>query len=99
MDIFRKNVIRSLKESKERTAATILGIVLEAGLFVAITTLMCSVFINLRENEIQQDGKHHVVLYDINGKNLKKIKGDKRLENLGVIATKGFSYIESNGVK
>ena len=97
MDIFRKNVIRSLKESKERTVATILGIALTAGLFVAVTTLMCSVFINLKENEIQQDGKHHAVVYDTNGKNLKKIKDDDRLENLGIVATKGFSYMQSEG--
>ncbi|MBR2046176.1 MAG: hypothetical protein IJ958_08605, partial [Agathobacter sp.] len=60
MSIFNKVTLEILKKNKTRTIVTIIGIILSASMFTAVTTTVSSVQNYLLQNVIYNHGDWHV---------------------------------------
>ena len=65
MSIFHKVTLEILKKNKMRTIVTIVGIILSASMFTAVTTTVSSVQNYLLQNAIYNDGDWHLAALEV----------------------------------
>lgn len=93
MNIIRRLTLQSMKQSKARTLVTILGIVLSAAMFTAVTTMVVSFRSYLLRGEIAENGDYFV-RYDYAAPDvLPTLRNDPRVTRLGTLQTLGYASI------
>ena len=65
MSIFHKVTLEILKQNKMRTMVTIIGIILSAAMFTAVTTTVSSVQNYLLQNAMYNDGDWHLAAFEV----------------------------------
>lgn len=65
MSIFHKVTLEILKKNKTRTVVTIIGIILSAAMFTAVTTTVSSLQNYMVQNAIYKEGDWHVSAYEV----------------------------------
>lgn len=95
MNIFWKLTRKTMRENRVRTAATIVGVILSAAMFTAVTTLCVSMVAYLREAFIWSYGNYHVCRYQLTGEEYAAMTGDERTEASLTSRTIGYAPMEN----
>lgn len=85
----------SMKANKLRTIVTIIGIILSATMFTAVTTFCSSILGFLNENYIYTDGNYHVGIYQADETLLSELQSDKRFGLSCTSEVLGYGQIPS----
>lgn len=83
MNIMNRVTWKSMWENKTRTIVTIIGIVLSAAMFTAVTTMAFSVWSFLVENEVYNTGDYFLRYDYTSDEHLEELAEDKRISQLG----------------
>ncbi len=99
MKIIRSLTWQNMKNSRSRTIVTILGIILSAAMFTAVTTMGVSFREYMMESEIAQYGDYFVRFDYGTQKDLQGLQASDKITKLGSIKTLGYTNIrfESDG--
>ncbi len=100
MNIFHKVTLKFLKENRTRTLVTIVGIILSASMFTAVTTMVSSLSQYLINYSIYTDGNWYGAAYGLSVQDKDKLASDPHTENSVSMELLGFSQLEtSNNAK
>ncbi len=90
MNIIRRLTCKSMQQNRTRTLVTLLGIVLSAAMFTAVTTMVVSFRTYLLRGEIAANGDYFV-RYDYAAPDvLSALQADPRVTRLGTLQTLGY---------
>lgn len=84
-----------MRKNKVRTIVTVIGIVLSAAMFTAVTTIISSLLGYFREVEIDQSGDWHIHAMAVSGENASAAAGDARVEKCSMLENIGYAAIDS----
>ena len=94
MKIMNRLTWRSMWENRTRTIVTIIGVVLSAAMFTAVTTMAFSFWSFLVENEIYNSGDYFL-RYDYTAQeHLDELENDERVNKLGDLRILGYHSLE-----
>lgn len=102
MNIFHKVTLKFLKENRTRTLVTIVGIILSASMFTAVTTMVSSLSQYLVDHAIYTDGNWYGAGYGLSAGDKEKLASDPHTKDSVSMELLGFSSIEeetSNSAK
>ena len=94
MNIFHRFAVRSLKANRSRTLITVIGIVLSAAMFTAVTTIVVSVRGYGIAYEEAVLGDWHVKVQGVNSEELSGLRADGRVERVYELQTTGYAYLD-----
>lgn len=95
MNILRKITWETMKRNRSRSIVTIIGVLLSATLFTAVTVFTGSLFHFLKENYIYDLGNYHIRVRSVDDSFLEKCEKDKRTEALLAAENLGYALIGS----
>ena len=84
-----------MKRNRSRSIVTIIGVLLSATLFTAVTVFTGSLLHFLKENYIYDLGNYHIRVRSVDDSFLKECKNDERTETLLVAENLGYAPIRS----
>ena len=90
MNILHQLTWRSMKQNRSRTLVTVVGILLSAALFCAVTTLAMSIREYLIELDIYYGGDYYVKCHQIPEAQAEQIRGDEELKTVAEAKVLGF---------
>ena len=94
MKLIRHLTCQNMKSAKSRTLVTILGIILSAAMFTAVTTMGVSIQSYMIRTEVATNGDY-MVRYDYStGDDLAAIRKEKSVTKLGTVGTLGYTSLE-----
>ncbi len=98
MNIINKLTLRHLKENKQRTVVTVLGICVSVAMITAVFTAFAS-FLNLfGEITVLSGGDYHARFNNISQQQLEKVEKDSRISEVGIyIEPDASSFKLENG--
>ncbi len=94
MKIIRHLTWQNMKHSKARTIVTILGIILSAAMFTAVTTMGISFRAYLMEATVAEDGDYFVCYNYGTMEDLQKLRQEKSVTKLGTVNTIGYTSFQ-----
>lgn len=97
MNIFSKLTLKTLKENRTRTLVTIVGIVISAAMFTAITTLIVSLQTYLYNSYGATEGFFHGKIVDTTQEEVEKYAEYEHLENY--FTSQSIGYAEFEGIE
>ena len=94
MNIMNRLTWKSMWENRTRTIVTIIGIVLSAAMFTAVTTMAFSFWSFLVENEIYNSGDYFLRYDYTTQEHLDELAEDDRVSELGNLGILGYHSLE-----
>ncbi len=94
MKLIRHLTWQNMKSTKARTLVTILGIILSAAMFTAVTTMGVSIQSYMIRTEIATNGDYMVRFDYSTNDDLEAIQKEDSVTKLGTIGIIGYSYLE-----
>ena len=95
MNIFHKITLATLRKNKVRTTVTIIGILLSAALFCAVTTLISSLRYFLLENMIYREGSWHGNAIALDWADAERIAGSEQVDASVYSRQLGYAKLEN----
>ena len=95
MNIFHRITLATLRKNRVRTTVTIIGILLSAAMFCAVTTLISSLRYFLLENMIYRQGSWHGSAVALDWEGVEQIAGSERVEASVYSQQLGYAVLES----
>ncbi len=96
MNIFQKVTLRYLKENRTRTLVTIVGIVLSAAMFTAVTTSISSLRNYLINSTIYNEGNWYGAAYGLSAAQKEKLSSDSRTKKAVSMELLGFADLKGS---
>ena len=97
MKLIRHLTWQNMKSAKSRTLVTILGIILSAAMFTAVTTMGVSIQSYMIRTEVATNGDY-MVRYDYStNDDLAAIAKEESVTKLGTVGTVGYTSLELTG--
>ena len=94
MNVFHKVTLASLKENKTRTLVTIVGIILSAAMFSAVTTFAGSLLHNIRSERIYYEGAWHGRVQQAARQDYDAIRTDPKIRDAVCFQQLGYAAAE-----
>ena len=94
MNIFHKVTLRYLKENHTRTLVTIVGIILSAAMFTAVTTSISSLRNYLINSTIYENGNWYGAIYGLSAKDATQLISDSRTKQAVSMELYGFADLK-----
>jgi len=94
MNILRKVTWKGMCKNKTRTVVTIIGIILSAAMFMAVTTLGYSLWDYLVRAEIQNSGDYFLRMDYTSAEHLDALSEDERVSAVGSLGILGYTTFE-----
>lgn len=94
MNVFHRVTRQTLRENKTRTLVTIIGIILSAAMFTAVTTSISSLQDFLRRSSIYQMGDWHVSYEAMNASDMDNLRDDSLVESVTYAQELGYGALE-----
>lgn len=95
MNILQKVTWKVLMRNKTRTWVTVIGILLSAAMFTAVTTCVSSVQHFLLRTVIAAEGSWHGVQYNVSAEQLNALRENEEVKSLAVWEKVGYALIGS----
>ena len=108
MNIFSRVTFKTMKENKVRTIVTIVGIILSAARFTAVTTFGSSLYAYLFRMQAEESGAHHIKMeyrdfeYTLSSgetrdrfDDVSEVANDKRVTKTAILQYTGYAEINS----
>lgn len=96
MNIFHKVTLRYLKENRTRTLVTIVGMILSAAMFTAVTTSISSLRNYLVNSTIYTDGNWYGAAYGLSDAQKDKLSSDSRTKTSATMELFGFAELKDS---
>lgn len=96
MNIFHKVTGKTLAKNKTRTLVTIVGIILSAAMITAVTTLVSSFQVYLREMAVYSEGNWYANLMDVAEADYRSLQEDPRVQQMQEAQILGYAQVESS---
>lgn len=96
MNIFQKVTLKNLKKNHTRTLVTIVGIILSATMFTAVTTSISSLKHYLIQSSIYDSGSWYAAGFGLTRENLEDIQSDSQIEQAVSMELLGYSELEDS---
>lgn len=96
MNIFHKVTLRYLKENRTRTLVTIVGIILSAAMFTAVTTSISSLRNYLINSTIYENGNWYGAIYGLSAEGSKQLISDSRTKQAVSMELYGFADLKES---
>ena len=96
MNIFHKVTLKVLKQNRTRTLVTIVGIILSASMFTAVTTSISSLRNYLIQSTIYQNGNWHGAGFGLSTKEKEQLVQDQRITDSVSMEVLGYSRLEDS---
>ncbi len=95
MNILSRVAWKQLWKNKTRTMVTVVGIVLSAAMFSAVTTCVSSLRQYMVDMVISSDGAWHGAEYDVDQAELGRLQDNSAVKQIGVAENLGYALIGS----
>lgn len=96
MNIFQKVTLRYLKENRTRTLVTIVGIILSAAMFTAVTTSISSLMDYLIHSTIYSEGNWYGAAFGLSKAQKETLSSDSRTKKAVSMELYGFADLEDS---
>ena len=96
MNIFHKVTLRYLKENRTRTLVTIVGIILSAAMFTAVTTSISSLRNFMVRSTIYAGGDWYGAAYGLSAEEKEQLASDSRTKHSASMELLGFADLEDS---
>jgi len=96
MNIIHKVTLQTLKRNKVRTLVTIIGIILSASMFSAVTTSVSSLRDFLLDVVIDQDGDWHGLVYNVKKAQIDELDRDSEVKSYTWLQNIGYAMLEES---
>lgn len=96
MNIFQKVTLKNLKENRTRTLVTIIGIILSAAMFTAVTVSVSSLLHYLIRHTIYNDGSWYGSAYSLPLEKVTETAKDTSVEQTAAVELLGFSMLDDS---
>lgn len=91
MSILSKVTWQTMRKNRTRTIVTIIGVILSAAMFTAVTTFASSLFYHLKNTCIYNNGSYHICAEGVSESASEKAQADKRVDKYGIFKTVGYA--------
>lgn len=91
MNIFHKVTLKTMKSTRTRTIVTIIGVILSAAMFTAVTTFCSSLLNFLMRTTIYSGGDYHLAVYDIPFSLLEELRQDENTVQTAAMQYVGYA--------
>ena len=95
MSIFSKITLRTMKQSRMRTAVTIIGVILSTAMITAVTTFGQSFLSFLRDYSLTHDGNWYGVAEYASDEQLEEIRSDSQVEMAAASDILGYAEFDA----
>ena len=99
MNVLWKCCKRTLKENRNRTIVTILGVALATGLITAAACLGFSLIASYTDYVKLTDGDAHAIFSGVAGKDLKRFFNNQSIEQTWIAKREGYMAVEESKYK
>lgn len=96
MNIFQKVTLKNLKENRTRTLVTIIGIILSAAMFTAVTVSISSLRHYLISHTIYNHGSWYGAAYDLTLQNADSISDDEEISDSVRMNRLGYAWLSDS---
>lgn len=94
MSIFSKITLRTMKQSRMRTAVTVIGVILSTAMITAVTTFGQSLLSFLRDYSLTHDGNWYGVAEYVSDEQLEKIRSDSQVKTAASSDILGYAAFD-----
>ncbi len=94
MNILNKVTWKGMWKNRTRTIVTMIGIILSAAMFMAVTTLGYSLWDYLIRTEIHNTGDYFLQFDYTSSEHLESLSADKRVSDIGSLGILGYTTVE-----
>lgn len=95
MSIFRRVAVQSMRRNRTRTLVTIIGVILSAAMFTAVTTFAGTLMHHLQRSAAYQSGTYYLSLLDVDAETAAAVAQDKDAEALATAQVLGYARVDS----
>lgn len=95
MSIFHRVAVQSMRKNRTRTIVTIIGVILSAAMFTAVTTFAGTLMHHLQRTAVYQSGTYYLSLLDVDAATAEAVAQDKDTEALTAAQVLGYAKIDS----
>lgn len=95
MRIFRRVALQSMKRNRTRTIVTIIGVILSAAMFTAVTTFASTLIDSVKRQTAYECGKYYVNLNAVDADTLAQMRADSDTQALTAAEVLGYAEVES----
>ena len=95
MNVFNKVALQGLKKNRARTVVTVIGVMLSAALFTAVTTFGFSLLNYMIKGAVGMYGSWHVGFWDVEQEFVEQRLQDEETEKGIVIRNIGYAPLEN----
>ena len=95
MSIFRRVAVQAMRRNRTRTLVTIIGVILSAAMFTAVTTFAGTLMHHLQRSAAYQSGTYYLSFLDVDAETAKAVAQDKDTEALATAQVLGYARVDS----
>lgn len=95
MNIFNQVTRRTLEKNRTRTIVTIIGIILSAAMFTAVTTSVSSMMTYMRKCTIYQEGNWHGCFLDVPSEQMTNLENEEEIDSVAWAQNIGYADVDS----
>ena len=95
MSIFHRVAVQSMRKNRTRTIVTIIGVILSAAMFTAVTTFAGTLMHHLQRTAAYQSGTYYFSLLDVDAATAEAAAQDRDTEALTAAQVLGYAKVAS----
>ena len=96
MNVFHRVAQRSMRANRMRTIVTIIGVILSAAMFTAVTTFATTLMTHLQRVAAYLDGAYYLGVHNVDADTLASMRADSDIEAFSTAEVLGYAEVTVN---
>lgn len=96
MNVFHRVAQRSMRANRMRTIVTIIGVILSAAMFTAVTTFATTLLTHLQRVTAYLDGAYYLGVHNVDADTLASMRADSDIEAFSTAEVLGYAEVTVN---
>ena len=96
MNVFHRVAQRSMRANRMRTIVTIIGVILSAAMFTAVTTFATTLLTHLQRVTAYLDGAYYLGVHNVDADTLASMRADSDIEAFSAAEVLGYAEVTVN---
>ena len=96
MNVFHRVAQRSMRANRMRTIVTIIGVILSAAMFTAVTTFATTLMTHLQRVTAYLDGAYYLGVHNVDADTLASMRADSDIEAFSTAEVLGYAEVTVN---
>ena len=97
MNIFQRVAVQSLKKNRTRTIVTIIGVILSAAMFTAVTTMVSTFYSYLERMQSYEHGSYYLSFSGAPHETVREMQSDSDTKELACGEYLGYARLPGSG--